>query len=64
MDHKKQLLPAWVLIATAAFAFVAIADLPYGYYRLLHFARKDRGRAVSGRQLCGASIRTALIAAA
>ena len=36
-EHKKQLLPDWVLIATAGFAFVAIADLPYGYYRLLRW---------------------------
>jgi len=37
MNHKKQLPPAWVIIATAVFCFVAIADLPYGYYRLLRW---------------------------
>jgi hypothetical protein len=36
-QDKKQWLPRWVLLATAAFAFVAIADLPYGYYRLLRW---------------------------
>ena len=34
MDQSKKIVPNWVLLATAAFAFVAIADIPYGYYRV------------------------------
>ena len=37
MAHQKQLVPNWVLIGAAVFAFVAMADLPYGYYRLLRW---------------------------
>jgi hypothetical protein len=37
MEQKGQIVPNWVLLGTAAFAFVAIADLPYGYYRLLRW---------------------------
>lgn len=37
MKKENQIVPNWVLLATAAFAFVAIADLPYGYYRLLRW---------------------------
>ena len=37
MDQSNKIVPNWVLLVTAAFAFVAIADLPYGYYRLLRW---------------------------
>ncbi len=37
MDRNNRIVPNWVLLATAIFAFVAIADLPYGYYRLLRW---------------------------
>jgi hypothetical protein len=37
MEKEKQIVPNWVLLATAVFAFVAMADLPYGYYRLLRW---------------------------
>ncbi len=36
-DQPKQIVPTWVLIGAAGFAFVAIADIPYGYYRLLRW---------------------------
>ncbi|MDA0765597.1 MAG: hypothetical protein O3A87_03080 [Verrucomicrobia bacterium] len=34
---KADWLPPWVLLATAILAFVAIADLPYGFYRLVRW---------------------------
>ena len=37
MDQSNKIVPNWVLLATAAFAFAAIADLPYGYYRLFRW---------------------------
>lgn len=37
MKKGNQIIPNWVLLATAALAFVAIADLPYGYYRFLRW---------------------------
>jgi hypothetical protein len=37
MEQNKQIVPNWVLLAAAVFAFVAMADLPYGYYRLLRW---------------------------
>jgi hypothetical protein len=37
MDNNKQFLPSWVLIGAAGFAFLAIADIPYGYYQLLRW---------------------------
>lgn len=37
MKQDNQIIPNWVLLATATFAFVAMADLPYGYYRLLRW---------------------------
>ena len=37
MDQSKKIVPNWVLLATAAFAFVAIADIPNGYYRVLRW---------------------------
>lgn len=37
MNKGRQIVPSWVLLATAALAFAAIADLPYGYYRLLRW---------------------------
>lgn len=37
MKNENQIVPNWALLATAAFAFVAIADLPFGYYRLLRW---------------------------
>lgn len=37
MRKENQIVPNCVLLATAAFSFVAVADLPYGYYRLLRW---------------------------
>lgn len=37
MDNSRQFLPSWVLICAAALCFVAIADLPYGFYRLIRW---------------------------
>lgn len=37
MEKEKQIVPNWVLMVTAVFAFVAMADIPYGYYRLLRW---------------------------
>ena len=37
MEKENQIVPGWVLLATAVFAFVAMANLPYGYYRLLRW---------------------------
>lgn len=37
MDNRSQFLPRWVLISAALFCFVAIADLPYGFYRLVRW---------------------------
>jgi len=38
MKHESaQLVPTWVLLGASIFAFIAIADLPYGYYRLLRW---------------------------
>lgn len=37
MTKTTRFLPYWVLLATAIFSFVAIADLPYGFYRLLRW---------------------------
>ncbi|MGL4399944.1 MAG: DUF6804 family protein [Luteolibacter sp.] len=37
MENGKQIVPNWVLLAAALFAFVAIADLPYGFYQLLRW---------------------------
>ncbi|MGD9419264.1 MAG: DUF6804 family protein [Verrucomicrobiales bacterium] len=37
MMQTTRFLPYWVLIAAAVFSFVAIADLPYGFYRLLRW---------------------------
>lgn len=36
-EEFQPIVPTWVLIGAAIFAFVAIADLPYGYYRLLRW---------------------------
>lgn len=37
MNKGNQIVPSWVLLATATLAFAAIADLPYGYYSLLRW---------------------------
>jgi len=37
MNHTHEIVPRWVLIGAAGFAFIAIVDLPYGYYRLLRW---------------------------
>ena len=37
MDNSSQILPRWVLIGAAVLCFVAIADLPYGFYRLVRW---------------------------
>jgi hypothetical protein len=37
MENKKQIIPTWVLLGAAIFALIAIADLPYGYFRLLRW---------------------------
>lgn len=36
-DDSLQFVPTWVLLGASIFAFIAIADLPYGYYRLLRW---------------------------
>jgi hypothetical protein len=38
MKKENQIVPSWVLLMAAVFAFIAIADLPYGYYRFLRWA--------------------------
>ena len=38
MSDSRQIVPTWVLIGAAALAFVAIADLPFGYYRFLRWS--------------------------
>ena len=37
MVQNKKWLPPWVLLMTAGLAFLAIADIPYGYYRVLRW---------------------------
>ena len=37
MNEGNKIVPSWALLATAALAFVAIADLPYGYYLFLRW---------------------------
>lgn len=37
MTATSRFLPYWVLVAAAVISFVAIADLPYGFYRLLRW---------------------------
>lgn len=38
MKHEStQIVPTWVLLGASIFAFIAIADLPYGYYRLVRW---------------------------
>jgi hypothetical protein len=49
MNHETaQIVPTWVLLGASIFAFVAIADLPYVYYRLLRWTT------------CGVSIASAM----
>ncbi len=36
-EDSTQIVPTWVLLGGSLFAFVAIADLPYGYYQLLRW---------------------------
>lgn len=36
-SESPQIVPAWVLLGASIFAFIAIADLSYGYYRLLRW---------------------------
>jgi hypothetical protein len=36
-EQPEQIVPTWVLLGAAAFAFVAMSDIPYGYYRLLRW---------------------------
>lgn len=36
-DQPRQILPTWVLLGASIFAFIAIADLSFGYYRLLRW---------------------------
>lgn len=38
MSDPRQIVPTWVLIGAAALAFVAVVDLPYGYYRFLRWS--------------------------
>jgi len=37
MTTTTRFLPYWVLLAAAVFSFVGMADLPYGFYRLLRW---------------------------
>lgn len=37
MNSDNQFLPKWVLLCAAIFCFIAIADLPYGFYRLVRW---------------------------
>lgn len=37
MDANRTFLPQWVLALAALICFIAIADLPYGYYRLVRW---------------------------
>lgn len=36
-EDSIQIVPTWVLLGASFFAFIAIGDLPYGYYRLLRW---------------------------
>lgn len=36
-EVQNEWLPPWVLLVAAVLAFVAIADLPYGFYRLVRW---------------------------
>jgi hypothetical protein len=38
MEKPRQMIPSWVLLVAAILCFVAIADLPYSYYRFLRWA--------------------------
>ncbi len=38
MKTENQIVPSWVLLATAVFALAAIADLPHTYYLFLRWA--------------------------
>jgi hypothetical protein len=37
MLENKQILPHWVLIAVSLFCFIAVVELPYGFYKLLRW---------------------------
>lgn len=37
MDNSSQFLPKWLLIFAAVLCFLAIADLPFGFYRLVRW---------------------------
>jgi hypothetical protein len=37
MKNGNRIVPDWVLLAAAVFAFVAMFNLPYGYYRLFRW---------------------------
>lgn len=37
MSNSNQFLPRWVLICAAVLCFVAMTDLPYGFYRLVRW---------------------------
>jgi len=37
MNQSEKIVPDWILMVTSVSAFLAIADLPYGYYRLLRW---------------------------
>ena len=36
-SKSKAIVPSWVVFVAAAFCFVAVADLPYGFYVLLRW---------------------------
>jgi len=38
MKSPSQIIPNWVIVLAAIACFVAIADLPYGYYGFLRWA--------------------------
>ena len=37
MNDKEQYLPRWVILLAAVMCFVAIANMPYGYYLLVRW---------------------------
>ena len=36
-EREKSIVPFWVTLATGLFCLIAIADLPYGFYKLLRW---------------------------
>ena len=48
MSTRTRIIPIWVIWASAAFCFIAVANLPYGFYQLLRWV------------VCGVAVATAI----